>query len=104
MDEEILREYRENRIQAAQQRNAERRSVGDSGHESVSGNGSTAGERSGEGDVQETGSDGSPLDEGGASYELVTDPETIQRLERGEKVQQWLQPLVRFLAEVFLGK
>lgn len=85
MDAEVLQEYREQRIIAAQQRNAERRSVGNSGSESVLRDGAVAGERGREGDVQGTGSEGFDLDENGVSYELVTDPETIQRLERGAK-------------------
>lgn len=63
MDAEVLQEYREQRIIAARQRNAERRSVGDSGSESVLRDGAATGERSGEGDVQGTGSEGADLDE-----------------------------------------
>ena len=77
MDAKVLKEYREERIIAAQQRNAERRSVGDAGSESVLRDGAVAGERGGEGDVQGNGNEGTSLDEGGASLEAPLSPRAL---------------------------
>ena len=84
-DEEIYDEFRGDRIRGAQRRNAERRAVGDSGAGQVLRDGRTPAGRGDEGAVSDNAGEGGDLEEDSVSYEFVTDPATIERLESGDK-------------------
>ena len=84
-DEELYDEFRSDRIRGAQRRNAERRAVGDSGTGQVLRDGRTPAGRGDEGAVSDNAGEGGDLEEDSVSYEFVTDPATIERLESGDK-------------------
>ena len=84
-DEELYDEFRSDRIRGAQRRNAERRAVGDSGTGQVLRDGRTPAGRGDEGTVSDNAGEGGDLEEDSVSYEFVTDPATIERLESGDK-------------------
>ena len=84
-DDEIFEGFRSDRLRGAQRRNAKRRAVGDAGAGQVLRDGGTPAGRGDEGTVSDNAGEGGDLEEDSVSYEFVTDPATIERLESGDK-------------------